>query len=147
MNAMTMTMTMKQAKDAKPAQRKRKRGVFSIELALTLPVLGIVLLGLFEFSMLFFARGQVVEACRIGARKAALPGVTAEDVEREIREVLDLRLQQGLKVEVHLGRQSGDLVSVALAVPMRSAAPDLLWPVGYSLSNRDLYVETRMIKE
>ncbi len=35
----------------------RRRGLLSMELVLTLPILGILLLGMFEFSMLFFARG------------------------------------------------------------------------------------------
>ncbi len=40
-----------------------------------------------------------------------------------------------------------NVVSVSVAVPMRSAAPDLLWPIGYSLQQRRLYAETKMIKE
>lgn len=118
-----------------------------MELALTLPILGIVLMGLFEFSMLFFARGAVVEASRVGARKASLPGVTAEDVEREIRKVLDPRLQRSMEVGMELGTRSGDVVAVAVSVPMGHAAPDLLWPIGYSLGDRNLHSETRMIRE
>ncbi len=128
-------------------QRSTRRGFLSMELAMTLPILGVVLLGLFEFSMLFMARGSVVEACRVGARMASLPGVGQEDVESQVRKVLAPRLQRGLRVDWMPGGRTGDVVLVAVSVPMRSASPDLLWPIGYRLRGRRLYAETRMIKE
>jgi hypothetical protein len=118
-----------------------------MELVFTLPILGLLLMGLFEFSLLFFARADVVEACRAGARKATLHGCTREDVESEVRRVLTPRLHEGLLVQTDLGAQSGDLVTIAVSVPMSAAAPDLLWPVGFSLDGRDLYSESRMAKE
>ena len=118
-----------------------------MELALTLPILGIVLMALFEFSMLFCARGSVVEASRVGARKASLPGATVDDIETEIRSVLDPRLQHLMQVHMLGGERSGDVVAVAVRIPMSSAAPDLLWPIGYALEGRSLYSETRMIRE
>lgn len=126
---------------------RRRRGFYSLELALVLPILGIVLMALFEFSLLFFARGDVVEAGRAGARKASLPGTTAADVEREIRRVLDPRLQRSLQVDAQLGTHTGDVVSVIVRVPMADAAPDLLWPIGYALTGRFLLSEIRMIRE
>ena len=121
--------------------------MLSMELAMTLPILGMVLFALFEFSLLFFSRGMVVEASRVGARTASLPGVTRETVEAEIRKVLDPRLQEHLQVHVDAGQRTGDVVVVAVTVPMSDAAPDLLWMIGYGLDGRDLYGETRMIKE
>lgn len=114
---------------------------------MVLPVFGIILFGLFEFSLLFFARGELAEASRAGARKATLPGVTSDDVEAEIRRILPARLQETLEVQVDSGVKSGDVVTVALAVDMNTASPDLLWPIGYSLKNRKLYELTRMIRE
>lgn len=67
-----------------PVVRRQRRGFLSAELIFTLPILAIVLFGLFEFSMLFFARGQVAEAARVGCRKATLPGVQAVDVEETV---------------------------------------------------------------
>ena len=126
---------------------KRRSGFFSLELALTLPILGVVLMALFEFSLLFAARGSVVEASRVGTRKACLASVSARDVKEEIKKVLPPRLQRGMQVQVDLGHKSGDVVAVAVSVPMNAAAPDLLWPIGYTLRSRMLYSETRMIKE
>ena len=41
----------------------------------------------------------------------------------------------------------GEIVTVAVRVPMSTASPDLLWPIGFSLRGRSLYCETRMAKE
>lgn len=128
-------------------RRKSREGFLSAELIMVLPIFGIVLFGLLEFSMLFFARGELAEASRAGARKATLPGVSSSDVEAEVRKVLPRRLQDSLQVQVDAGAKSGDVVTVALAVDMNSASPDLLWPIGYSLKNRKLYEVTRMIRE
>jgi len=138
---------MKAIRVRKRQYRRDRGGFFSMELALTLPILGIVLMALFEFSMLCFARGEVVEASRVGARKAMLAGATQEGVENEIRKVLNPRLQGSMQVGVELGEQSGDVGIVAVIVPMNAASPDLLWTVGYSLKGRNLIAEARMIKE
>ncbi len=124
-----------------------RSGFFSLELALTLPILGLVLAAIFEFSMLLSARAAVVEASRVGARRAAQPACSVADVQREVCRVLPARLRPGLAVEVHLGRKPGDVVAVRVSVPMKNAAPDLLWPAGYSLKNRRLLAETRLLKQ
>ncbi len=129
-----------------PTQRVR-RGVLSMELVLTLPILLVLLLGLFEFTMLFYSRSLVVEASRAAARKASLPGATDEAIEAEVRRVLSPSLQAGVQIGVDLGDRSGDLVAVSIEVPMSSASPDLLWPIGVGLNGRNLYSETRMIRE
>ncbi len=123
------------------------RGVLSMELVLTLPILAVVLLGLFEFTWLFYSRGLVVEASRVAARKASLPGASLVDVEQDVRRVLPAGLQRGLVVTGDLGVHSGDIVWVGVQVPMGTAAPDLLWPIGIGLSGRQLYSETRMVRE
>ena len=127
--------------------RRVRRGVLSMELVLTLPILLVLLLGLFEFTMLFYSRGLVVEASRAAARKASLPGATDEAIEAEVRRVLSPSLQAGVQIGVDLGDRSGDLVAVSIEVPMSSASPDLLWPIGVGLNGRNLYSETRMVRE
>jgi hypothetical protein len=122
-------------------RRSGRRGVLSMELVLTLPILCLLLLAM------FYSRSLIVEASRVGARKASLPGVTETDVEDEIRRVLVPRLQQGLHVDVDFGEKSGDVVTVSVAVPMTAASPDLLWPIGFSLKGQNLFSETRMVRE
>lgn len=128
-------------------QIHNRSGMLSAELIMTLPILAIVLFGLFEFSLLFTARGELSEATRAAARKATLPGVTYDAVEEEVRRVLSPRLQRTMEVSIDQGQRSGDVVSVAIACDMNSASPDLLWPIGYSLKNRKLYEVTKMIRE
>ncbi len=124
-----------------------RRGILSAELLLTLPILTVLLFGLLEFSLLFFARGDVVEASRAGARAARLYGATHESVEAEVRYSLGTRLAPRAQIHTQLGHNSGDEVSVAVEVPMAAASPDLLWLIGYSLQNRPLICETRMSRE
>lgn len=114
---------------------------------MTLPILLVVLLALFEFTLLFFARSEVVDACRNGARAATLPGATYDSIEQQIRKSLNPRMQRGLWLELHGGERSGDVVTVILHVPMSAAAPDLLWPCGFSLQGRELVAQTNMVKE
>lgn len=128
-------------------RRKGRRGVLSMELVLTLPILFMLLLAVFQFMLLFYSRSLIVEASRVGARKATLPGVTVEDVEDEIRNVLAPRLQENMQVDVDFGERSGDVVTVSVAVPMSAASPDLLWPIGFSLNGQNLFSETRMVRE
>ena len=118
-----------------------------MELAFTLPILLLLLLAMLEFAMLFFARGSVLEASRMGARRATFPGATREVVLQEIANLLSPRLAAQAQVLTEIGPNSGDVVSVIVAVPMSSAAPDLLWPIGYSLNGQMLMGETRMIRE
>ena len=127
--------------------RRPRRGILSAELLLTLPILTILLFGLLEFSLLFFARGDVVEASRAGARAARLYGATEESVEAEVRDSLGGRLAPRVRVLTDLGNKTGDEVSVAVVVPMAAASPDLLWLIGYSLNGRELICQTRMAKE
>lgn len=132
--------------DAEPVSRRR-RGLLSFELVLTLPILGLVLFGLFEFSLLFFARGDMVEAARRGVRKASLPGVTLADVETEVRTSLPVNLQNSLQVQVRGGEHSGETVSVEVWADMHAAAPDLLWPIGITLQDQQLYAVAHMVRE
>ena len=128
-------------------RQQKRRGVLSMELVLTLPILFMLLLALFQFMMLFYSRSLIVEASRAGARKATFSGATLDDVETEIKRVLAPRLQQGMQVDVDFGKWSGDVVVVSLAVPMSAASPDLLWPIGFGLNGQNLFHETRMVRE
>ena len=128
-------------------RRPGRRGVLSMELVFTLPILGLLLMGLLEFSLLFFARADVAEACRAGARKGTLHGATWQTVEDEVRRTLSPRLQQQMQVISDVNVPSGEMVHVSIRVPMDAASPDLLWPAGFSLDGRDLYCESHMAKE
>jgi hypothetical protein len=124
-----------------------RRGVLSIELLLTLPIFGILLMGLFEYSLLFGARGDVAAACRAGCRRATFAGATSMEVEAEVLSHLSPRMAAACSVNSELGEHTGDVVAVAVQVPMNIASPDLLWPVGFGLSGNNIVCQSRMVKE
>lgn len=129
-------------------QRDTKRRAFlTAELVLTLPVLGLILFALFEFSLLLAARSAVVEAARTGARKATFPNVQSHDIENDVRMVLPPKMRAAATIRVHRGDHTGDPVTVTVTVPMHVASPDLLWPIGYRLRGRHLFAETQMVRE
>lgn len=130
-----------------PQSRSARRGVFSLELLFTLPILTIVLFALFEFSLLFLAQGTLDDASRAGARSAASPATSREQIERTVRNKLTPRLRRSAQIEIEPGRHTGDTVQVTIRVPMNSASPDLLWPIGISLRDQALVARTRMTKE
>lgn len=137
----------RRAGPAAPPARRKRRGWASLELVLTLPILLVLLMGLLEFSLLFYARSSLVEASRVGARAATLAGIDQKHVEQEVRRILPPALLGNLQVDYQPGGRSGELVTVAVHVPMQDAAPDLLWIIGYGLEGRELYAETNMIRE
>lgn len=126
---------------------KRKKGFVSLEVILVLPILMILLLGLLEFSLLFSARGQVIDAARAGARVATLHGIDEYFVEDEVYKNLGPYLSEYAKIETEIGEYSGEEVHVTVRVPMGAATPDLLWPVGYSVRGQEIIGEVRMLKE
>ena len=118
-----------------------------MELLLTLPIFLMLLFGLLEYSLLFFAQADVTEAARAGARQAALRGATSESVEVAVLHRIGPKLWTGTTVETQLGENPGDEVIVKVRAPMRAASPDLLWVIGYSLKGRELVHEVVMAKE
>ncbi|WP_417849781.1 TadE/TadG family type IV pilus assembly protein [Thalassoglobus sp.] len=128
-------------------QSRSRRGFVSLEVILVLPMFIVLLLGLCEFSLLFTARGEIVESARAGARMATLHGVDDVIVEEEVRKTLSRNLGTYAKVNSQLGKYSGDEVVVQVRVPMASVTPDLLWPIGYSVRGREVIAVARMRKE
>lgn len=129
------------------ATRRRRSGVLTIELVLVLPILFIVLMAVFEFSVLFFARASVVQACRAAARQASLGVTDEQQLDEVVQRVLSPNLQPNHQVYVIPATRSGEIATVALTVPMTNAAPDLLWPVGFSLQGRYLAEEISVVRE
>lgn len=114
---------------------------------MVLPILFTVLLAVFEFGILFFARSSVVQACRVAARRASLGITDQAEIEDVVRRVLSPNLQVNHTVYFIPAERAGEITTVGLQVPMETAAPDLLWPVGFSLKGRFLIEETSVIRE
>lgn len=125
----------------------RRRGILTIEMILVLPILFIVLMAVFEFSLLFFARSSVVQSSRAAARHASLGVTDQAQLEQLVNQILSPGLQQNHEVYVIPATRAGEITTVGIRVPMASAAPDLLWPVGFSLQGRYLAEETSVVRE
>lgn len=64
--------------------RRRRRGVICVEMAVLLPLLIVLLLGLLEYGWLFTKAHQITNIARNGARLAALPDSTVADVQAQV---------------------------------------------------------------
>ena len=80
---------------------KRGRcGQAVVELALILPVLLVVLLGVMEFGIVFMRQNALTNAAREGARKAVLPTVTDGEVTALVTGILTGAGLEEDKIEV-----------------------------------------------
>lgn len=65
-----------------------RRGAVTVEMALVTPVLFLLLFATVEFSRVNMVRNTVKNACFEGARRASLPGATADDVRAATEKML-----------------------------------------------------------
>ncbi|MEW4487754.1 TadE/TadG family type IV pilus assembly protein [Thalassoglobus sp. JC818] len=130
-------------------ERRRvvRTGSLSLELTLVLPILLVMLFGLFEFALLFNARIELDRATRAGARIAMMQGVDASVVEREVKQSLRPKFARAVSIGMQLGEFSGDEVVVEAGLPMTVASPNLLWPIGYNLVGQEIVTLVRVRKE
>ena len=70
-------------------RNKRERGAAMIEMALTLPLLLLLSVGVFEFGRAFQTWQVITNATREGARLAVLPGASDDAVTLRVHTYLD----------------------------------------------------------
>jgi Flp pilus assembly protein TadG len=125
-----------------------------VELILVLPILLLLLLGMFEFSLLLTAREHLLLASREGARTAARGGNDREVAATVERTLGTGRLAAAAGVEVQrfdhhpelpfAGRQP---VAVRVHVSVTQVVPDLLRWAGISFRHHELLATTVMEQE
>ena len=71
-----------------------------MEMAITLPLLFLVVLTSVEFGRMNVIRHTIDNAAYEAARKAIVPGVAAADAEREARRIMDIVGAQGVDVRI-----------------------------------------------
>lgn len=98
------------------------RGSSTIEAALVLPVILIVLLAAFELTVLAITRLELVAAARDGARVAATVADPARAVEA-VRNALDPELSQAASVSVTRPTISGRPAQVVVSVVRQLKTP------------------------
>lgn len=108
---------------------KREKGQASVEFALVLPLVLLVLLGLLQVGVFVLEKLQVTGAAREGAREAAVTG----DRERIKRAAQRSAVGMEIDVSVDRGPERGDPAVVAV-----SARPTELPVMGGIVSNLEL---------
>ena len=63
---------------------RRDSGQALVELALALPLLLLILVGIFEFARAYSIKQSLVNAAREGARTAVLPNISTEDTVKTV---------------------------------------------------------------
>jgi len=142
------------------ANRSRKRGgVLTLELILTMPTLLLVGIAVVQFSLMLMASQAVSASAYSGVRNAALPGSSALSVFNSVQEALDgWSFQNDVEVLVFVNGQpdlveplisatTGDKVTVTVRVNAARVAPNALSVIGISIANTELHHTYVMRKE
>ncbi len=88
---------MTNARLRRPRKRFFRRGTALVEMAIVLPILILLLLGIVEFANLMFVRHNLINAATQGARLGLLPGVDEDMILDRVDEIL---AQSGVDIEV-----------------------------------------------
>jgi len=116
-----------------------RRGAAAVELAVTLPLFVLIILGIIEFGRAMMVSETLTTAARNGARRAIVDGSTNADVEESVKAFCSLVLHTApesvtvtITVETASGNdpannqiefaQMGDLCTVAVSVPFGQVA-------------------------
>lgn len=146
------------------AASRRRRGMLSVELVLTLPILLMAVVGAVLLSQMLMSYQAVSAAAGNGAREGTMPGATAQSVrEAVLRSVAGWRLASDpndVAVAVRVNGVSlsddpgalaasatGDEISVHVKVDTVKAVPDMLKAFGLSIAGQKLETTIRMRKE
>jgi Flp pilus assembly protein TadG len=110
-------------KNMNTRRRSGERGSALIEAALTLPLLLLVSVGIFEFGRVFQTWQVLTNAAREGARIAVLPGADSGDVQARVRQYLQdgqlggysdatINVDRAATIAVGAGTASASIVTV-----------------------------------
>jgi Flp pilus assembly protein TadG len=133
-------------KNRRNRRLRRLGAVLSMELILVLPIVLALVFSVIEFGMLWSSSQRVKDAATAGCRTASFRGADETAIRRAVERSLGkpaLVANYSLDIRQDVSNE----VSVAVTVPMRSAAPDLLRFVGFALDGRLLSSQTVMRKE
>jgi Flp pilus assembly protein TadG len=105
---------------------RSRRGTATVELAVTAPVLFLLVFGVIEFGRALTVQQLLSNAARDGARSAILEGATVEQVEATVTSYLAGSNVPNASVAVTpnplTSAQGGDPVTVSVSVPFTSVS-------------------------
>jgi Flp pilus assembly protein TadG len=124
---------MRQQQANKASTGSGEQGAASVEFAIILPVLILMIFGIIQFGIAFNRVQGLQAAAREGARAASLPHITKTDVEDRIRGALDGVLANPADVDISVtpsdsrpcNLRTGDTVVVEVEYPHKIDIP--LW--------------------
>lgn len=128
----------------KTASKLRRRGQATVELALIMPLILIVLIGLFDVGRAWNVKQVITDSAREAARTAALATVNATWPADTCEKVVTARLAtvgiarpNNQPVKTNFRGASGEQVTVALSVPYQFLflGPLLQWTTSKSTVN------------
>ena len=111
-------MRFKSARTKRLFGKAQRRGVVTVELALTVGLLFFFFFAAFEFCRVTMIRHTIENAVYEGARKAVPPGGSADDVRQEVRKILRT-------VGVRSSRIAVDPEVIALGTPRVSVTVEV----------------------
>lgn len=126
---------------------RRRGAILSMELVLVLPIFLLLIFSIVEFSMLMSAQTRVATAAQSGARMMSISGASGEEVQERVKDLLGPAFADDCSIEIQPASKPGEVGRVYVRVPMRCASPDLLWMVGFGLSERSIESDAAMVME
>jgi Flp pilus assembly protein TadG len=129
---------------------KSTRGISIIEMALVMPLVLMLLMGILEYGWMFWKNQEINNAARQGARVAVIEGATNDQVTSEIDTIMaNVGLgSSGYTIEISPDdvfiTDPGTLVTVTVTVPYANIT---LTGVPFLPVPDDLDGETSMVKE
>ena len=91
---------MKTKQQYHPMRRKARQGAVAVEFALTVGLAFLFFFSALEFSRVAMIRGTIDNAVYEGARVGIVPGATAADVEKKVRDILGFSLVRVADVSI-----------------------------------------------
>lgn len=146
---MSQTATHPIARSRRP---RRQGALYSVELAIGLPIVIGLVFAVAEFSFLWAANHQIKAASLVACRQAAAPVRDRKQLPKIVRRVTDQsisnpRIRRAYELRVVDAPQSGMPVVVEIKVPMDQVSPNLLRSVGFDIRGRMLTARTVMMRE
>lgn len=101
---------------------KPRRGVLTVEMAICIPIVFLILLGAIEFSRMNMLRNSIDNAAYEGARRGVVPGATATDCLNTAVSVLNAVGTKSASVSVapSIIDDNTTQVTVTISVPLSS---------------------------
>jgi Flp pilus assembly protein TadG len=124
--------------------RNRGRAAAAVEMAIVTPILLTMLFGIIEYGWVFTVRQALTTAAREGARTAALPGSTVDEVEGRVADYLTPLGLSSYSTEITCDDDGAPLGEVRVEIPYADVS---LVGCYFGCVEGDLFAVSSMKKE